>query len=146
MTTLDDIAAGVVARCAASAVFTAALPGKAWLDRGPDQPAGDYAIFTLVPDGSAQMHSDGSYLQEYTLRMVTYTTQGTGSSTAQAKQLGMADAIAKNPTTWAALRAGRVMQCLPRSYDGKHELQLRGGKDVFACAGQWALTIDGSIT
>jgi hypothetical protein len=136
----------VIARCSASAAFAAALPGKAWLDRGPDTPAGAYAIFTLERDGEPEWFSDGSYLQGFTLRMVAYTVQGlVVASTPQAVQLGMADALNKNPTTWDALRDGRVNCGLPASYDGKHEPQLRGGKDVFAAAGQWRMLIDGNL-
>lgn len=145
MVTLDDIAAAVIARCAASTAFTVALPGKAWLDRGPDTPAGAYAIFTLERDGEPEWFSDGSYLQGFTLRMVAYTVQGlVVASTPQSAALGMADALNKTPTTWDALRDGKVNICLPRSYDGKHEPQLRGGKDVFAAAGQWHMLIEGN--
>jgi hypothetical protein len=58
----------------------------------------------------------------------------------------MAAAINPGPTSWDALRAGRVNVCLPRGYDGKHESQLREGKDVFAAAGQWHLLIEGSLS
>jgi hypothetical protein len=136
----------VTARALASADFTAALPGKAWLDRGPDEPDGAYAIFTLEKDGEPEFESDGTYLQGYTLRMAAYTVAGReNTATPQEAQLAMVAALNANPTTWDALRDGRVNVCLPRGYDGKHAPELREGKDVFAAAGQWHLLIEGNI-
>lgn len=153
MITLDDLAAAVVARCAASAAFTAALPGGAWLDRGEDEPTGAYAVFTLALEGEPEWFSDGSYLRSYTLRMAAYTAQGVAPtadpaqsqpSSPQAVQLAMADALNPGPTSWPALRAGSVNICLPRGYDGRHSEKLRGGKDVFVAAGQWMITVEGT--
>jgi hypothetical protein len=154
MVTLDDIAAAVIARCAASSEFAAALPGGAHLDRGPDQPAGAYAVMTLERDGDPEWDSGGVYLQGYTLRMVAYTVQGLRGDNAtpqqasdvrspQAAQLALAAALNVNPTAWDALRDGRVNVCLPRGYDGKHAPELREGRDVFAAAAQWHLLIEG---
>ncbi len=146
MVTLDDIAAGVRSRCTALAQFATALPGGLWLDRGPDTPTGDYAIFTLERAGEPEFDSAGEYLQPWTLRMVGYTVQGlTGGSTPQQVQLAMDAAITPGPTSWDDLRAGNVNCCLPQGYDGKHESRLREGKDVFAGAGQWALLIEGNL-
>lgn len=143
--TLDDIAAAVRARCVATASFTAALPGGAWLDRGPEEPAGDYAVFTLERAGEPEFDSSGTYLQDWTLRMVAYTVAGkVGSGTPQAAQLAMVAAINPLPTSWTSLRDGRVNICLPAGYDGKHEPTLREGKDVFAAAGQWKLLVEGN--
>ncbi len=147
MITLDDIAAAIVARYAASAELVAALPGKVWLDRAPDEPAGDYAVFALERAGTPEWESDGTYLAPWTLRMVAYTVQGrTGGSTPQQVQLAMAAAYNANPTSWTALRDGRVNCCLPDGYDGKHAPNLRAGKDVFAAAGQWRLLLEGNRT
>lgn len=154
MITLDDLAAAVVARFAASADFAAALPGGCHHDRGPDAPGGAYAVFTLALDGEPEWFSDGSYLQGYTLRVACYTPQGLRAdytpaqpgdgAAAQAAQLALAAALNPGPTTWAPLRAGRVNVCLPRGYDGKHAPELRSGKDVFVSAGQWHLIIEGT--
>ncbi len=145
MVTLDDIAAAVKTRCGVAA-FTEALPGGLWLDRGPEEPTGDYAVFTLEIDGEAEWFSDSSYLQGYKLRMVAYTVQGSAGSTPQAAQLAMAAAVkGSGPTGWAALREGRVNIVLPRGYDGKHEERLREGRDVFAGAGQWFMLIEGTL-
>lgn len=145
MVTLDDIAAAVIARTAGSAAFRAALPGKAWLDRPPDNPAGAYAIFTLERDGTPEFFSDDTYLQGYTLRMAAYTVQAIGTVTPQQAQLAMADAINPGPTAWSPLRDGVVNLCLPRGYDGKHDPELRQGKDVFSAAAQWSLTVEGNV-
>lgn len=155
MVTLDDISAAVKARCAASSEFAAALPGGLWLDRGPDAPAGDYAIMTLERAGQPEWDSGGVYLQDWTLRIVTYVVLGlrpdretpleaADANPAQAAQLALAAAINPNPTSWDALRAGSVNCCLPQGYDGKHEPELRESKDVFAAAGQWGLLIEGT--
>lgn len=142
---MDDIATAVKARCDASAEFAAALPGGLHQDRGPDQPAGAYAVFALTLEGDAEWFSDGSYLQGHTLRMTAYTTLGkTGEPTPQAVQLAMAAALNPGPTEWDALRDGGVNVCLPKGYDGKHDPALREGKDVFAAAGQWHLLIEGT--
>lgn len=145
MITLDDLAKVIVDRYTASAELVAALPGKVWLDRAPDEPAGDYAVFTLERAGSSEWESDGTYLAPWTLRVVAYTVQGrTGGSTPQQVQLALAAAYNADPTGWAALRAGRVNCCLPDGYDGKHAPNLREGRDVFAAAGQWQLTVEGN--
>ncbi len=146
MITLDDLAAGVKARCAAAAEFAAALPGGAWHDRGPDAPAGNYAVFKLELAGEPEFDSSGAYLQGYTLRVAAYSYLGESPATApQATQLALASALNAGPSSWAALRAGRVMSCLPKGYDGEHADRLREGRDVFASAGQWSLIVDGSL-
>lgn len=145
MVTLDDIATAVKARCDASADFRAALPGGLHQDRGPDQPSGAYAVFTLALEGEPEWFSDGSYLQGYVLRLTAYTTLGkTDEPTPQQVQLAMVAALNGSPATWDALRDGSVNICLPRGYDGKHDPQLREGKDVFAAADQWHLLIEGT--
>ncbi len=145
MVTLDDIAAAVLARCRQAPAFTAALPGGAFLDRGPDNPGGAYAVFTFEHEGEAEWISDGTYLQGFTLRMVAYTVQGTETSSPQQAQLGMSAALNPQGFPWAALRAGTINIALPRGYDGKYAPELRGGKDVFAAAGQWHLLIEGNL-
>ena len=147
MVTLDDLAEAVTARFAASGDCAAALPGGIHLDRGPDPPAGDYAVFRLELDGEPEWFSDGGYLQGYTLRIAAYTVQGReGSNTPGGVQRALAACFNANPTTWAALGdgAGSVNVCLPRGYDGKHDPELRAGKDVFQSAGQWHLLIEGT--
>jgi hypothetical protein len=152
--TLDDIVAAVVARCTASSAFAAALPGGLHHDRGPESPTGAWGLLALERAGEPEFESDGTYLQEWTLRIVAYTVQGLAADysqpqagavgASQAAQLALAAAMNTGPTTWAALRDGRVNVCLPRGYDGKHAPELREGKDVFAAAGQWSLLIEGN--
>jgi hypothetical protein len=101
-------------------------------------------VFTLEKDGEPEFDSAGEYLQGYVLRMAAYTRQG-DTTTAQAAQLAMAAAMNSGPTSWDALRDGRVNVCLPRSYDGKHAPELREGRDVFAAAGQWWMLIEGNL-
>lgn len=144
MITLDDLAAAVKSRLDAAPAVANALPGGTYFDRGPDQPAGAYAVFTLEREGETEWFSDGSYLQGYVLRVACYTCQGRGDPAAA--QLALAAALNPQPVPWATLRAGVVMSCLPRGYDGKHAPDLREGKDVFAAAGQWALIVDGNRT
>jgi hypothetical protein len=100
---------------------------------------------TIEREGDAEWFSDGSYLQGYALRVVCYAANGRAAGeTPQAAQLALAAALNPGPTTWDALRAGRVNLCLPRGYDGRHAPELREGRDVYAAAGQWALTIEGT--
>ena len=134
------------ARCAASAAFALALPGGAWLGRGPDEPAGAYAVFTLELDGDPEFCSDGSYTQGYVLRVGAYSYQGDGAATApQATQSGMAAALNRDPTDWDALRDGRVLHCLPKGYDGRFDERLREGRDVFVSGGRWVILIEGDL-
>lgn len=144
MITLDDLAAGVRDRAAAAPEIAAALPGGLFLDRGPERPAGAYAVFTLERAGDPEWFSDGSYLQAFTLRVVAYTSQDRG--TPAAAQLALAAAFNPQPTPWAALRKGRVLSGMPQGYDGRHAPDLREGLDVFAGAGQWRLVVDGERT
>jgi hypothetical protein len=147
MVMLDDLCAAVLARTQGAPAFALALPGGAWLDRGPDTPTGAYAIFSFERSGDPEWISDGTYLADFTLRIVAYAPQGaTPASTPQAAQQAMAAAINVNPTAWAPLRAGFVNLCLPMGYDGKHDPSLRQGKDVFAAAGQWKMTIEGNLS
>lgn len=143
MITFDDIAAAVKARCDAAAEFAAALPGKAWPDRGPDAPAGVYAVFGVERAGDPEFASDGSYLQPFSLRMAAYSPVGTADP--QAAQRAMAAAINPDPTAWNALRDGKVVHCLPRGYDGKFAPELRSAADVFVSAAQWELLIEGNL-
>lgn len=145
MVTLDDVAEVVKARCAAAPRFAAALPGGAWFGRGPDEPAGNYAVFTLAAEGDAAVESDGSFTQTYGLRIGAYSYQGAAEATSSAAaQLALAAALGADPTDWDALRDGRVMHCLPRGFDGKFDPAQRDGRDVFVSGGRWALLIEGN--
>ena len=141
MVTLDDIAAAVRARCDGSAPFTSAVPGKAWHERVEEGAAAPYALFNIERDGQPEFQSDGSFVQAYTVRMAVYSDADAGP---QAAQLAMAAALNADPTGWAPLRAGSVMHCLPRGYDGKFDPKLRAAQDVFVSGGQWALLIEGN--
>lgn len=142
MVTYDDIAVAIASRCTGSSVFGSAVPGKAWLDRADENVAAPYAVFGIDRAGAPEFSSDGSYTQAFTIRMAVYTDSGTDPNEAQ---LAMADALNRNPTMWAALRAGQVMHCLPRGYDGRFAPQLRNAKDVFVSGAQWTMLVEGNL-
>lgn len=144
MVTFDDIAAAIVARCNASSDFTTAVPGKAWLDRAGEIDSVPYAVFQIERTGNPEFESDGSYIQEFTIRMAVYSD--VSATDPNAAQLAMADAINSNPTTWTALRDGNVMHCLPRGYDGKFDPTLRNSKDLFVSGAQWSMLVEGNLS
>lgn len=141
MITLDDIAAGVLARLGAT--FEESVPGKAWFKRADENAAVPYAVFTVDRAGPAEWRSDGSYLQPWTLRVGVYTAQG--ATVPQAAQAAMAAALNPDPTAWPDLRDGKVFECLPEGFDGEFSPVLRDARDVFVSAGQWGLIVAGNL-
>lgn len=142
MTTIDDIAAGVVGRLESSAAVLAALPGGCWFGRADEQgEPGAYAVFQLEISGDPEWYSDGTFTATYTLRVAAYSAQGTGD--ASAVQRALAEALSTEVTEWGDLEAGRVLHCLPRGYDGKFSPTLRSAADVFVSGAQWSLLIEG---
>lgn len=141
MVTIDDIAAGVFDRTGGA--FLTAIPGKAWFGRVDENAASPYAVFGIERGGPPEFFSDGSYLQEWTLRMGAYTDQGVQDP--NAVQLAIATAINTDPTSWSALREGRVLHCLPQGWDGRFAPELRHARDVFVAGGQWTLLIEGNL-
>lgn len=141
MITVDDIAAAVASRCGST--FNATLTGKAWFGRADENAGYPYAVFTIERAGEAEFMSDGSYLQEWTVRMGAYTEQGV--SDPNAAQQAMSAAMNADPTDWDSLRDGRVVHCLPQGFDGKFAPQLRRARDVFLSGGQWKLLVEGNL-
>jgi hypothetical protein len=139
--TVDDIAEAVAARCGTA--FQAVVTGKAWFARADEAAATPYAVFTVERAGDAEFCSDGSYLQEWTVRMGAYTEQG--ATPPNNVQLAMAAALQADPTGWDALRDGRVLHCLPQGFDGRFAPQLRHARDVFISGGQWKLLVEGNL-
>lgn len=142
MVTGDDLAVAILARC--DATFQIAVPGKAWYLRADENAATPYSVFGIERAGEPEWQSDGSYLQEFAARMAAYSEQGAGVDP-NVIQLAMAVAMNTAPTGWSALRAGRVLHCLPRGYDGRFAPQLRQSRDVFVSGAQWALLVEGTL-
>jgi hypothetical protein len=139
--TIDDLAAAVGDRCGST--FNATVTGKAWYARADENAATPYAVFTIERVGEPEYMSDGSYLQEFMVRMGAYTDQGvTDPNTVQQ---AMSVAMNAGPTSWNSLRDGRIVHCLPQGFDGKFAPQLRRGRDVFLAGGQWKLLVEGNL-
>ena len=143
MVTFDDLGAAIAARCAASAAFAAAVTGGLFFDRDDTDAATPYGVCGIERAGDPEFDSGGGYTQAFTVRMVVYAELA--KKDANVIQLAMAAAMNTNPTGWAALRAGRVMHCLPRGYDGKYAPKLKDGKGVFVSGGQWSLLVEGNL-
>lgn len=143
MITVTDIAAAVFDRCSGTAAFTNVLTGKAWFLRADEASATPYSVFTIERAGDAEFMSDGSYLQEWIVRMGAYSEQGV--TPPGDVQQAMTAAMNPNPTAWDSLRDGYVLHCLPQGFDGKFAPQLRQARDVFISGGQWKLLVEGSL-
>lgn len=141
MITVDDLAEAVADRCGTP--FQAVVTGKAWYGRAGEATATPYAVFTIERAGDAEFMSDGSYLQEWIVRMGAYTEQG--ETPPNDVQRAMSVAMNAGPTAWDALRDGHVLHCLPQGFDGKFAPQLRRAADVFISGGQWKLLVEGNL-
>jgi len=136
--TADDIAAAVGAKLGATAA------GGAWFLRAAESADSPYEVFSVDRRGEPEFESDGSYLQEWTVRAAAYSDQGAGADPNDV-QLAMAGAMSADPTGWPALRDGAVLHCLPDGFDGQFSPTLRRARDTFVAGGQWRLLVSGGV-
>lgn len=149
MITADDVAAAVVARTAALASFVAAVPGKAWFDRGPDVPdAYPYAVFKLKA-GEQRRASGTAYAQAWACEFAVYAPVGAAGVNQQSVQQALADcfvtAAGRTQMRAAALRNAteKVLDSRATDHTAAAAKELREGRDVFAAGLSFELLVQG---
>ncbi len=125
-----------------ASAFTTAIPGKAWWLRAKSETRVPYAVFTFQENGSPEYVSDGSYTQNWTMRLGVYSDQAV--SDPKVIQLAAVNAI-NVYTVNVALRDGKILHVLPMGWDGKFAPQLRQASDVFVSGSQWSLLVNGNL-
>lgn len=113
-----------------------ALAGKAWPERGPDEPAAyPYVVFTATA-ADAETFSGAAYVQKWRLRAAAYIPVGSPSPVVVVdvlKALATALAISTAAVVAALRNAGEaVLHTIPVTGDEEYTPQLRAGKDVLA--------------
>jgi len=135
--TVDDIAGAVGGRLAATAGWSAAVPGGVHLGRGPDSPTDyPYAVVDVVPS-DAEVFSGDISLQRFEVRVGVYCPSGDpagGAKTAgELLNLALASSAGNAAMQASALRNAndKILHCLPRRPEGDFADPLRGGRDVW---------------
>lgn len=136
MINVDDVAALILARTQAVATFTSAVPGKAWLDQGPDTPDGyPYWVFKLKA-GQAEVFSGTAYKQAWVVEGMAYCPVGATGVNLQNVQQALAACFVtdagKAAMKAAALRSAteKVLHTRPLQPAGQFDKTLREGRDV----------------
>jgi hypothetical protein len=135
----------------ANVPFGAALPGGAWLDRGPDTPTGyPYAVYRVEAQPT-DLAFDDAYLGRFTCTIAAYVPLDatapprdtpdvqqaifTALVTDSANDAFMGLAL-RNPTE--GIRASKT-----KNPEGKYDPTMRNGRDVFMSGLTWEITVQG---
>lgn len=139
MVTIDDVAGVVKARFAAVAAFATAVPGGAWLGRGPDTPdAYPYEVHQIEAE-RPELFGGSIFIQKFLVRSAIYAPVGASGVDPQAVQQATNTALCSDAANTAVQAASLrnatdlVLHARPAAVKGEFAPTLREGRDVFVC-------------
>jgi len=151
MVSVVDVGKAVETRLSALPAFAAAVPGGAYLDRGPDEPtAYPYEVHKVERSGDAEVTSGAAYVQAFRVTLVAYCPVPAADAVAPAAVGAALFAATCSADGQAALKATplrnpgeRVLHCRPLAPSGRFDQSLRQGKDVFVCGLEVEILVQG---